>query len=60
VYHPTSTCAMGTVVDDDGALVGYEALHVADASVFPDIPWANTYLPTLMLAERLASRLTAR
>jgi choline dehydrogenase-like flavoprotein len=60
VYHPTSTCAMGTVVDDDGAVIGYDALHVADASVFPDIPWANTYLPTLMLAERLASRLTRR
>jgi choline dehydrogenase-like flavoprotein len=60
VYHPTSTCAMGTVVDDDGAVVGYEGLHVADASVFPDIPRANTYLPTLMLAERLATRLARR
>ncbi|MET0460471.1 MAG: GMC oxidoreductase, partial [Ilumatobacteraceae bacterium] len=60
VYHPTSTCAMGTVVDADGAVFGYDGLHVADASVFPDIPRANTYLPTLMLAERLAWRLTRR
>ena len=36
--------------------VGYERLFVADASVFPSIPHANTYLPTLMLAERLAAR----
>jgi len=58
VFHPTSTCAMGTVVDDDGAVHGYERLHVADASVFPTIPSTNTYLPTLMLAERLAARLS--
>ena len=56
VYHPTSTCRMGVVVDDDGAVVGYEQLFVADASVFPSIPHANTYLPTLMLAEHLAAR----
>ena len=57
VYHATSTCRMGTVVDDDGAVVGCDGLHVVDASVFPDIPTTNTYLPTLMLAERLAARL---
>ncbi|MBA3605099.1 MAG: GMC family oxidoreductase N-terminal domain-containing protein [Actinomycetota bacterium] len=57
IFHPTSTCAMGRVVEADGAVRGYERLHVADASVFPDIPSTNTYLPTLMLAERLAARL---
>jgi choline dehydrogenase-like flavoprotein len=56
VYHPTSTCRMGVVVDDDGAVIGYDGLYVADASVFPTIPHTNTYLPTLMLAERLAAR----
>ena len=56
VYHPSSTCRMGVVVDDDGAVVGYERLFVVDASVFPSIPHANTYLPTLMLAEHLAAR----
>lgn len=59
IFHPTSTCAMGTVVDDDGAVRGYERLYVADASAFPAIPTTNTYLPTLMLAERLVSRLGA-
>ena len=58
VYHPTSTCRMGVVVDGDGAVIGYDGLYVADASVFPSIPHTNTYLPTLMLAELLAARLT--
>ncbi len=59
VYHATSTCAMGRVVDDDGTVVGYRDLSVVDASVFPEIPATNPYLPTLMLAERLAERLAA-
>ncbi len=54
--HASSTCAMGTVVDADGAVVGYEGLYVCDASVFPSIPDVNTHLPTTMLAERLCAR----
>jgi len=54
--HASSTCRMGVVVDDDGAVIGYEALGVCDASVFPTIPDVNTHLPTTMLAERLAAR----
>lgn len=50
--HATSTCAMGTVVDDEFAVVGYDNLYVCDASVFPTIPDVNTHLPTTMLAER--------
>jgi choline dehydrogenase-like flavoprotein len=57
VYHATSTCAMGTVVDESGAVSGYRGLYVIDASVFPDIPATHPYLPTLILAERLAARL---
>ena len=60
VYHATSTCAMGVVVDGAGAVVGYDGLYVADASVFPELPSTNPYLPTLMLAERLAARLAVR
>ena len=52
--HATSTCAMGTVVDEHGALVGYEDLFVADASVLPSLPASGTYLPVVLLAERLA------
>jgi choline dehydrogenase-like flavoprotein len=58
--HATSTCAMGTVVDRDGAVQGYERLHVCDASVFPTIPDANTHLPTTMLAELLVGRWSER
>ena len=60
VYHATSSCAMGVVVDDVGAVFGYDGLYVVDASVFPEIPTTNPYLPTLMLAERLAARLAVR
>ncbi len=54
--HASSSCAMGTVVDGDGRLVGYEGVYVCDASVFPSIPDVNTHLPTTMLAERLSAR----
>jgi choline dehydrogenase-like flavoprotein len=54
--HASSSCAMGTVVDDDGGVVGYDGLYVCDASVFPSIPDVNTHLPTTMLAERLSAR----
>ena len=54
--HASSSCAMGTVVDADGAVVGYESMYVCDASVFPSIPDVNTHLPTTMLAERLTAR----
>lgn len=54
--HASSSCAMGTVVDDDGQLVGHQGAYVCDASVFPSIPDVNTHLPTTMLAERLSAR----
>lgn len=54
--HASGSCAMGSVVDADGAVVGYESVYVCDASVFPTIPDANTHLPTTMLAERLTTR----
>jgi hypothetical protein len=60
IFHFTSTCAMGVVVDDDGLVAGTQNVHAVDASVFPDIPATNTYLPTLMLAERLADRLVGQ
>lgn len=54
--HASGTCAMGSVVDGDGRLIGYDDVLVCDASVFPSIPDVNTHLPTTMLAERLTRR----
>jgi choline dehydrogenase/5-(hydroxymethyl)furfural/furfural oxidase len=42
------------VVDTRGRVLGIEGLVVADASVMPTIPRANTNLTTVAIAERLA------
>jgi choline dehydrogenase-like flavoprotein len=52
VYHPTSTCAMGAVVDSELRVFGTEGLRVVDASVMPTITRANTHATTLMIAEK--------
>ena len=41
---PVGTCAIGAVVDGDGRVYGYDGPSVADASVMPTIPRANTNL----------------
>lgn len=57
-HHPVGTCAMGVdpaagaVVDSACRVHGLAGLRVVDASVMPDIPSANTHLPTIMVAER--------
>lgn len=62
-YHPVGTCAMGvpgdrvSVTDAAGRVHGVENLHVADASLMPSVPRANTHLPTLAVAERIAALL---
>ncbi len=48
----------GAVVDAHGRVHGVGHLRVADASIMPTIPNANTHLPTIMVAERIASWLT--
>jgi choline dehydrogenase-like flavoprotein len=58
--HICGTCRMGdpddehTVVDPEGGVLGVDGLWVADASVFPEVPRANTNLPTIAAAERLS------
>ena len=42
------------VVDPRGRVLGVDSLWVADASVFPEVPRANTNLPTIAAAERLS------
>jgi choline dehydrogenase len=64
-HHPVGTCAMGphpgdgAVVDARGAVHGIDGLRVADASVMPAIPAANTNLTTIVIAERIAQGLPA-
>ena len=53
-FHPTGTCALGAVVDERACVVGFESLLVADASIIPTIPRANTNLTTAAIAERVA------
>lgn len=35
VFHGSGTCAMGTVVDTECRVLGFQGLRVVDASIFP-------------------------
>jgi choline dehydrogenase len=54
-FHPAGTCSIGAVVDADCRVFGTEGLLVADASIMPSIPRANTNLTTAAIAERVAA-----
>jgi choline dehydrogenase len=46
------------VVDARGKVYGVDNLYVADASIMPVVPRANTNIPALVVGERIASWLT--
>jgi choline dehydrogenase len=58
--HPVGTARMGpvgdagAVVDQRGCVHGVQGLYVADASIMPNIPRANTNLTCIMIGERIA------
>jgi choline dehydrogenase len=60
-FHPVGTCKMGpesdstAVVDARGKVHGVDNLYVADASIMPVIPRANTNIPALVVGERIAA-----
>jgi choline dehydrogenase-like flavoprotein len=56
-FHPTGTCALGRVVDSEARLFGASNVVVADASIMPTIPTANTNLSTIAIAGRIAELL---
>ena len=59
VYHPTSTCRIGDVVDPRLRVLGVDRLRVADASVMPAVIAGNTNAPTIMIGEKAAEMIAA-
>ena len=57
-YHLIGTARMGpatdrtAVVDDQLRVHGLQGLRVVDASIMPNMPSANTYCSTMMIAEK--------
>jgi choline dehydrogenase len=55
-YHPTGTAKMGedemSVVDGNLKVYGVDGLRIADASIPPHIPAANTMAPSIGIGER--------
>lgn len=63
VYHPTSTCRMGSdgdaPVDPQLRLKGFDNLWVADASVMPRVPRGHPNAVVAMIAQRAAGWIEA-
>jgi choline dehydrogenase len=57
VYHLTSTCRMGSVVDERLRVLGVDGLRVADASVMPNVTSGNTNAVAIMIGEKAAEML---
>jgi 5-(hydroxymethyl)furfural/furfural oxidase len=60
VWHAVGTCRMGraddpkAVTDPQGRVYNVQGLRICDASLMPSVPCANTNIPTIMVAERIA------
>ena len=59
VYHLTTTCRMGSVVDPRLRVNGVAGLRVADASVMPNVVSGNTNAASIMIGEKAAEMLAA-
>ena len=59
VYHLTSTCRIGNVVDPRLRVAGVEKLRVADASVMPNVVSGNTNAASIMIGEKAAEMVAA-
>jgi choline dehydrogenase-like flavoprotein len=64
--HAACTCPIGglrdaaAVVGPDGNVLGVERLFVADLSIAPTVPRANTHLTAVMIGEHVAAKLLRR
>ena len=58
-FHAAGTCKMGpahdplAVTDERGAVRGVRGLYVADCSVMPKVPRANTNMPAVVVGMRI-------
>jgi len=59
VFHPTSTCSMGAVVDERLRVKGLSSLRVVDASVMPAVPSGNINAAVIAVAEKAADLIRA-
>jgi choline dehydrogenase len=64
-YHAAGTCKMGpgsdpaAVVDAAGKVHGLNGLYVADCSIMPQVPRANTNIPAAVVGARIGGWLAA-
>lgn len=54
VFHSSCTCPMGTVVDGQLKIKGFEKIRIVDASVMPKVPKSAPNAAIIMLAEKAA------
>jgi choline dehydrogenase len=65
-YHVCGSCQMGpqdnpsSVVDDELRVHGLESLRIADASIMPCVPSANTSAAVFMIAEKASDMILGR
>jgi 5-(hydroxymethyl)furfural/furfural oxidase len=66
VWHASGTCRMGeagersAVTDTEGRVHGAQRLRVVDASLMSRLPSANTNIPTIMIAEKIADTMVMK
>ena len=63
-YHPVGTTPMGadpttSVCDPSGRVHGTDRIVVADVSLVPQVPRANTNIPAVVIGERIAQLLVS-
>ena len=62
--HPVGTCSMGVgaeaVVDPQLKVYGVEGLRIADASIMPTVPGANTNASAIMIGEKASDLILGR